>query len=831
MKYLPSSYYKRLLGQSPREMDRRSATIIQQRLAAFSLDDMPDTSEVVEIPLPDNFGTITEELNEAYASYDNRWARMMELVEAELPTTPESFNCPIGWSTWDTDRWYSCKAPSALTMVVDMETTNVGDGIWKPTCAVCVDQYAWYVWRADFSNLASVVPFGGCSTVVGYNVSYDRSFMDCEYELEDSNNRFVDLMSMWIVTNGMSNQQRTSFSSFKQDADDDDDQYDLSKPTWLSKTSTNGLAASYKFYTGKELDKGVRDNIVDGGISWSANNMSEVIKYCLLDVIATHELAQHLVYAYTAHRPSKVNRYGAMALGSCWVPLSADRFPAYYHKVEQTYQKHKVALNHMLMDTATAYLEECQTNHNHRDYTALDWEEAKTGKNKGLPVWYRKVLSDYKKGKLSMSQRFAPIVLSLTWLGKQVYWEAEAKGWATTEYGLIPHPKKRGKAVASMFLKDFSRLYDTGAIGCSDSTQEVVKEKTSTINWVSMRKRIKTIHTESPQGFPVAIPMMNVNGTITGRATDPIWMVLPNPKKNRIGTELKSMVEAFPGYKLVGADVASEEAWLAGCYGDQDMGFCASTPLGAINAIGTSTLETDIHSLVAASQHVSRDVAKVLNYGSIYGAGVKGNADVLLKDDPAMSESTATAKAKAFLSHLKGDKDWNTGEYSGGLASHAFTAMEKRADMRMPFTSLTGAKMSNALAGTVDYKPTRVNWCIQAAGSDFRDMMVILGNHFLKKLLVSARLVITIHDEFHWQVSDADIVNAVYALQLAHLYVRMAFILAHKLDNLPASVAWFESVEIDQYLRKDSQNACETPTQKPLALGRMMNAKQLLALL
>lgn len=828
LKYLPKEYYQRLLGQEPREMDSRSITIINQRLAPFGLDKLEDQTEVVQLPLPDNFGTITEELNEAYASYDNRWVRMMELVDSELPETPKAFNCPRGWSVWGEDSWLPCSAPSALTMIVDMETTNIGDDVWFPTCAVCVDAYAWYVWKADFGDLRSTVPFEGHNTVLGYNVSYDRSYMSCEYKLEDSQNALVDLMSMWIVTNGMSNQQRTVFAGTKSD-DDDEDQYDLGKPGWISKTSTNGLASAYEFYTKRQLDKGVRDNIVDGGLQWSADNMSEVIRYCVADVIATHELAKYLVPAYMQHRPSKVNRYGAIALGSCWVPLSADRFPGFYDRVEQVYQSKKVKLNDMLMTAATAYLETetCNALNEH-----LDWTLAASGKNKGLPMWYRKCLSEYRKGNLSLSQRFAPTILGMTWLGSQLRWNYQEKGWQTLEHGMIPHPTKRGQAVASMFLKDFANLHDTDAIGSSNEyTKGVVKEKASTINWVSQRKRVKGIRTESPDGIPVTIPMMSVNGTITGRATDPVWMVLPNPKANRIGTELKSMVEAFPGYKLVGADVSSEEAWLAGCYGDQDMGFCASTPFGAINAMGTSATRTDIHSMVADSQTISRDVAKVLNYGTIYGAGVKGNADVLLKNDPTMATGVATAKAKAFIEHLKGAKNWETGEYKDGLASHSFTAMEQRADRRMPFTPLTGAKMSNALAGVADYKPTRVNWCIQASGSDFRDMMVLLGNHFLKKLKVNARLVITIHDEFHWQVADADTVQAVYALQLAHLYVRMAFILAHKLDNLPASVAWFEAVEVDQYLRKDCKATCQTPTQEPLTAGYSLTAKTLMELL
>jgi DNA polymerase gamma 1 len=36
-----------------------------------------------------------------------------------------------------------------------------------------------------------------------------------------------------------------------------------------------------------------------------------------------------------------------------------------------------------------------------------------------------------------------------------------------------------------------------------------------------------------------------------------------NPKKDRVGSELKAMIRAPPGFKIVGADVDSQELWIA----------------------------------------------------------------------------------------------------------------------------------------------------------------------------------------------------------------------------------------------------------------------------
>lgn len=43
-------------------------------------------------------------------------------------------------------------------------------------------------------------------------------------------------------------------------------------------------------------------------------------------------------------------------------------------------------------------------------------------------------------------------------------------------------------------------------------------------------------------------------------------MSLPQP--DRVGSELKAMVQAPPGYVLVGADVDSQELWIAAVLGD-----------------------------------------------------------------------------------------------------------------------------------------------------------------------------------------------------------------------------------------------------------------------
>ena len=47
-----------------------------------------------------------------------------------------------------------------------------------------------------------------------------------------------------------------------------------------------------------------------------------------------------------------------------------------------------------------------------------------------------------------------------------------------------------------------------------------------------------------------------------------MWGLCTGPQRDRVGSELKAMVQAPPGYHLVGADVDSQELWIAAILGE-----------------------------------------------------------------------------------------------------------------------------------------------------------------------------------------------------------------------------------------------------------------------
>lgn len=120
------------------------------------------------------------------------------------------------------------------------------------------------------------------------------------------------------------------------------------------------------------------------------------------------------------------------------------------------------------------------------------------------------------------------------------------------------------------------------------------------------------------QLYGAIIPQVVVCGTLTRRAVEPTWMTASNAHAERIGSELRSMVQAPPGYSIVGADVDSQELWIASVLGDASHArIHGVTPLGWMTISGNKTSQTDMHSVTAKAIGISRNHAKVINYARL----------------------------------------------------------------------------------------------------------------------------------------------------------------------------------------------------------------------
>ncbi|KAL1835143.1 hypothetical protein VTK73DRAFT_6170 [Phialemonium thermophilum] len=171
-------------------------------------------------------------------------------------------------------------------------------------------------------------------------------------------------------------------------------------------------------------------------------------------------------------------------------------------------------------------------------------------------------------------------------------------------------------------------------------------------------------------------------GTITRRAVENTWLTASNAKRNRVGSELKAMVKAPPGYVFVGADVDSEELWIASVVGDSTFRLHGGTAIGFMTLEGTKAAGTDLHSRTAAILGITRNDAKVFNYGRIYGAGLRFAAQLLRQFNPGLSERQTLDIAARLYATTKGTKTSRRALHRrpfwrGGTESFVFNKLEE----------------------------------------------------------------------------------------------------------------------------------------------------------
>lgn len=137
------------------------------------------------------------------------------------------------------------------------------------------------------------------------------------------------------------------------------------------------------------------------------------------------------------------------------------------------------------------------------------------------------------------------------------------------------------------------------------------------------------------------------------------WMTASNAQSERVGSELRSMVQAPSGYRIVGADVDSQELWIASVLGDaKATRMHGATPLGWMTLSGTKANATDMHSVTAKAIGISRDHAKVINYARIYGAGQVFAERLLKQFNPTISDGEAKSKAMKMFAMTKGRRTY-----------------------------------------------------------------------------------------------------------------------------------------------------------------------------
>lgn len=509
------------------------------------------------------------------------------------------------------------------------------------------------------------------------------------------------------------------------------------------------------------------------------------------------------------------------------------------------------------------------------------------------PKWYwdlTKPKKDCAPGSLDLTvrNRIAPILLRLSWQGWPLF-HSRAHGWTfrvptsahfqtratpltfedAADAGLhamaaqdftfykLPHKDGEKANVGSPLAKTFMKYSQDGTLASPfEEAKGALDMNAQCSYWISARDRVMKQMviwqddkldvgvprpSEPDKKWGVIIPQVITMGTVTRRAIEKTWLTASNAKKNRVGSELKAMVRAPPGYALVGADVDSEELWISSVMGDAQFGLHGATSIGWMTLEGTKAAGTDLHSKTASILGISRDQAKVFNYSRIYGAGMRHAVLLLLQSNAGMLPEQAQQLAESLYAstkgknthgpHLFGRKFWY-----GGTESFVFNKLEQIALSDRPQTPALGCGITYALSKEYlpakfgsDYMTSRINWVVQSSGVDYLHLLIVSMEHLIAKYNINARYLISVHDELRYLVKEEDRYRAALALQIANLWTRSYFAYRLGMDDLPQGVAFFSSVDVDRVLRKEVDMPCVTPSQpNPIPPGESLDIAQTL---
>ena len=676
---------------------------------------------------------------------------------------------------------------------------------------------------------------------------------------------------------------------------------DEEEELWVGRSSINSLRDVAKFHCNITIDKSQRDFFGEFDRDGIRERLQELLDYCAADVSVTHNVYQKVFPSFLEVCPHPVS-FGALRhLSSVILPVDSS-WDEYLKNAEHTYrQRLEDIFQRLLLLSEDALAVKSEASQYEQDpwLNQLDWsgQEIKYKKAKkkdekpvprarqkkpGMPQWYKDLFTSNDSAiTLTVRTRIAPLLLKLAWDGYPLVW-SDKHGWtfrvARKEAGKyensnivpcdmseelnktlkddyeniyfkLPHKDGPAARCASPLAKGYQQYFESGRLSSEYAlAKEALDMNASCSYWISARNRISSqivvkksdidpsLKNESEQGFilPQIIPM----GTITRRAVENTWLTASNAKENRVGSELKAMIKAPPGYAFVGADVDSQELWIASLVGDAQFQLHGGNAIGFMTLEGTKSAGTDLHSKTAKILGISRNDAKVFNYGRIYGAGLKFAATLLRQFNSGLSEKETNDIASKLYKETKGTrtkrKVLSTSSFwRGGTESFVFNKLEEFAEQERPRTPVLGAGITEALMRRFinqgSFMTSRINWAIQSSGVDYLHLLIISMDYLIRRFSLDARLAITVHDEIRYLVKEEDRYRAAMALQVSNVWTRAMFSQQMGIDDLPQACAFFSQVDIDHVLRKEVDMDCVTPSHpNKIPHGESLDIHQLL---
>lgn len=324
------------------------------------------------------------------------------------------------------------------------------------------------------------------------------------------------------------------------------------------------------------------------------------------------------------------------------------------------------------------------------------------------------------------------------------------------------------------------------------------------------------------------------SGTISGRVIEPLLLTLParvkgNPNKGyeqeKIAFGAKTSFR-FENEKhvLVSFDFNGQElgiaAMLAQSFLAENGGgsYSGSDSLDKAVLVGDKSKGTDFHSIVGNAANVSRMCAKGINYAGIYGAGEKTVTKVVASELPPESKHLAKPAAKLALKALKGDRNWDTGQYYGGVASNYFNRSYSRSAKGNVKLDLFNQAIPKSLDSAYTQKsgsPSQINFSIQSLASTnglLSAFSILLKKEIELAGLKEARQIATIHDEVITMALIEDAEAMAKCIIRAHCGAWALLSNRLGISDLPVQRLLYDCIiDVGFVLRKESNQEIDTP--------------------
>lgn len=771
--------------------------------------------------------------------------------------------------------------PDEDVIVFDTETLVKESGY--PVMATAISQDFLYIWlhpclEKNLRFYPLMIPMGNPKTIIGHNVGFDAAKIEEVYTLEEDGKRFIflDTMSMHVATNGMTNKMIPMYAAQQT--------HNIGASGWTDVTCGKGLVDTYCFHTGETVTNDKKSNrtiFERGSVLDVAKNLKDLIIYNVKDVNLTGKLFSKLFPKYLFYNPEDFTLKGMIELGNSILPVPKNWYDWLNH-VNRVHTELQLELNQKLTLLANELIERYKEDSDFwKDdpwLNQLDWSYTSRGKYKGIPNWYKKqILTKMKsKGRFPVSPKtnLAPLLLKMNWNGNPIHklsHEKKTYGWCYKTdktdpqaffldgdyWAKVPHPKGGNNNCGNPLGKDYLRFLESGQLGSEDeSGREYIETAKALSFWSLQGDRVAEQIAINKGDYRIIKPMIIPHGTITRRATEKCWLVLPDPKPKVIGSETKSMIRAPEGKVFVGFDFDAQELRIGAAKADTHYGFNGSTAMSITQFTGSKSNHTDGHSQLAIEIFVNdilkrndldtiktlglldgwnslsdkekslklikffrNEVAKPLNFQMLFFGGVRACSSAIKNAVPTWSDEFCKAKAEEALSLKRGKKSYqnNSYRYEGGTDSHAYNLMLDVAESDLSRTILGKSAICEPLQKNNcgnDFIPNRANRPIQSAGVDILHVFLSLLDYLYRYYGIDGRFCIAIHDEIWTIVDKKHRIKAAWVLQLCHAMTWAIFYDAYGFDTMLFDGLFASEINIDYCIRKEVDKPTITPSHK-----------------